>query len=183
MYHFKQGDKMNKLREDQLKEDIEQGFIINDIHKATWALKKIKAIEEKKQQLKQIKDYEIESIENWYIKETAELEKDRTSLETLLQLYYLFFYIYAMINLYPLISTNPDELKDFDEKIHKTNLEKIKAILTEFKNSDILLCYGDVLNKRKYLKEPCLKDILNVCTILNKNNDRWDYLKYVINQH
>ena len=33
---------------------------------------------------------------------------------------------YAMINLYPLISTNPDELKDFDEKIHKTNLEKSK---------------------------------------------------------
>ena len=80
---------MNKLREDQLKEDIEQGFIINDIHKATWALKKIKAIEEKKQQLKEIKDYEIESIENWYIKETAELEKDRGSLETLLHLYYL----------------------------------------------------------------------------------------------
>ena len=52
---------------------------------------------------------------------------------------------YAMINLYPLISTNPDELKDFDEKIHKTNLEKIKAILAEFKNSDILLCYGVVL--------------------------------------
>ena len=69
---------------------------------------------------------------------------------------------YAMINLYPLISTNPDELKDFDEKIHKTNLEKIKAILAEFKNSDILLCYGDVLNKRKYLKEPCLKDILKL---------------------
>ena len=80
---------MNKLREDQLKEDIEQGFIINDVHKATWALKKIKAIEEKQQQLKQIKDYEIESIENWYIKETEELEKDRASLETLLQLYYL----------------------------------------------------------------------------------------------
>ena len=43
-----------------------------------------------------------------------------------------------------------------------TNLEKIKAILAEFKNSDILLCYGDVLNKRKYLKEPCLKDILKL---------------------
>ena len=69
---------------------------------------------------------------------------------------------YAMINLYPLISTNPDELKDFDEKIHKTNLEKIKAILAEFKNSDILLCYGVVLKKRKYLQK-CLDDIMALC--------------------
>ena len=80
---------MNKLREDQLKEDIEQGFIINDIHKATWALKKIKAIEEKQQQLKQIKDYEIESIEKWFNKEVEEINRDKISLEALLQAYYL----------------------------------------------------------------------------------------------
>ena len=80
---------MNKLREDQLKEDIEQGFIINNIHKATWAIKKLKAIEEKQQQLKEIKEYEIETIEKWFNKEIEELEKDRGSLETLLHLYYL----------------------------------------------------------------------------------------------
>ena len=45
---------MNKLREEQLKEPIQQGFIIDDIHKATWAIKKLKAIEEKQQQLKEI---------------------------------------------------------------------------------------------------------------------------------
>ena len=69
---------------------------------------------------------------------------------------------FIILNLYPLIATNPDELADFDEKIHVKNLAKIKAVLAEFKNSDILLCYGDVLNKRKYLKEPCLKDILKL---------------------
>ena len=70
---------------------------------------------------------------------------------------------YVMINLYPLISANPDELPDdVDEKIHAKNLAKIEAVLAEFKNSDILLCYGDVLNKRKYLKEPCLKEIIKI---------------------
>ena len=69
---------------------------------------------------------------------------------------------FIMLNLYPLIVTNPDELADFDEKIHAKNLAKIEAVLAEFKNSDILLCYGGVLNKRKYLKEPCLKDILKL---------------------
>ncbi|RAX55875.1 DUF1643 domain-containing protein [Helicobacter sp. 10-6591] len=69
---------------------------------------------------------------------------------------------FVMLNLYPLIATNPDELPpDFDEKIHAKNLAKIEAVLAEFK-SDILLCYGGLLNMRKYLKEPCLKDILKL---------------------
>ena len=67
-----------------------------------------------------------------------------------------------MLNLYPLIATNPDELADFDEKIHAKNLAKIKAVLAEYKNSDILLCYGVVLKKRKYLQK-CLDDIMALC--------------------
>lgn len=46
-------------------------------------------------------------------------------------------------------------------------------------------CFWITNNQSEYLKKKilncCLKDILNVCTILNKKNDRWDYLKYVIN--
>ena len=80
---------MNKLREEQLKEPIQQGFIIDDIHKATWALKKLKAIEEKQQQLKQIKEYEIETIEKWFNKEVEEINNEKMELETLLKLYYL----------------------------------------------------------------------------------------------
>lgn len=79
---------MNELREEQLKEPIQQGFIIDDIQKATWALKKIKAIEEKQQQLKQIKEYEIETIEKWFNKEVAEINRDKMNLETLLHMYY-----------------------------------------------------------------------------------------------
>ena len=52
------------------------------------------------------------------------------------------------------------------KKIHKSNLEKIKAILAEYKNSDILLCYGVVLKKRKYLQK-CLDDILSLCNRRN----------------
>ena len=73
---------------------------------------------------------------------------------------------FVMLNLYPLIATNPNDLASFDEKIHKSNLEKIKAILAEYKNSDILLCYGVVLKKRKYLQK-CLDDILSLCNRRN----------------
>lgn len=79
---------MNKLREEQLNEPINQGFVIDDIHKATWALKKLKAIEEKQQQLKQIKEYEIETIEKWFNKEIEEINRDKINLETLLHMYY-----------------------------------------------------------------------------------------------
>ena len=79
---------MNKLREEQLKEPIQQGFTIDNLEKATWAMKKIKAIEEKQQQLKQIKDYEIESIEKWFNKEVEEINRDKEHLETLLHMYY-----------------------------------------------------------------------------------------------
>lgn len=69
-----------------------------------------------------------------------------------------------MLNLYPLIATKPDDLpKECDESIHGQNLEIIKGILSEFSSSDILLCYGGVIKKRKYLKEICLKDILKLC--------------------
>lgn len=71
-----------------------------------------------------------------------------------------------MLNLYPLIATNPNDLASFDEKIHKSNLEKIKAILAEYKNSNILLCYGVILKKRKYLQK-CLDDILSLCNRRN----------------
>ena len=73
---------------------------------------------------------------------------------------------FVMLNLYPLIATNPNDFANFDEKIHKSNLEKIKAILAEYKNSDILLCYGVVLKKRKYLQK-CLDDILSLCSSRN----------------
>ena len=73
---------------------------------------------------------------------------------------------FVMLNLYLLIATNPDELADFDEKIHAKNSAKIKAVLAEYKNSDILLCYGVVLKKRKYLQK-CLDDILSLCSSRN----------------
>ena len=68
---------------------------------------------------------------------------------------------FVMLNLYPLIATNPNELPDFDEKIHAKNLAKIEAVLAEFK-SDILLCYGVLLKKPEYLQK-CLEAIMKLC--------------------
>lgn len=71
---------------------------------------------------------------------------------------------YVMLNLYPLIAIKPDDLpKECDESIYEKNLKNIERILNEFSSSDILLCYGGVIKKRKYLKEICLKDILKLC--------------------
>ena len=67
---------MNKLREDQLKEDIEQGFIINDIHKATWALKKIKAILTNAS-IKSNDDAATAKLQDKYDKLKAELENGK----------------------------------------------------------------------------------------------------------
>ena len=70
---------------------------------------------------------------------------------------------YVMLNLYPLIATKPDDLpKECDESIYSQNLEIIKRILSKFLSSDILLCYGVVLKKRKYLQK-CLDDIMALC--------------------
>ena len=50
---------MNELREKQLHEQIEEGFLIDSLEKATWAIKKLKVIEEKCLELETIKDREI----------------------------------------------------------------------------------------------------------------------------
>lgn len=60
----------------------------------------------------------------------------------------------AMVNLYPLRSTNPDELPfSVDEEIATENLSHINSILEKYPYADILLAYGNLVNKRSYTKE------------------------------
>lgn len=70
---------------------------------------------------------------------------------------------FIMINLYPLIKTNPNELpNEKNDKIHKENLNKIEEILNKYEKSDVLACWGDLITKRAYLLE-CSKDIIKLC--------------------
>ena len=80
---------MNELREKQLHEQIEEGFLIDSLEKATWAIKKLKVIEEKCLELETIKDREINNIQKRFDKETQDITENKIYLENLLRVYYM----------------------------------------------------------------------------------------------
>lgn len=67
---------------------------------------------------------------------------------------------WIMLNIYPQRATNPNQLHgQCNESIFVQNLQQIQNILENYPNSDVLLAYGNLISKRKFLKE-CLNDIL-----------------------
>lgn len=74
---------------------------------------------------------------------------------------------FAMMNLYPLRSTDPNALpRNIDFELHKKNLQKIKDIIGSNKNPNVLLAFGNTINVAPYLKD-CLKDIVDLLQPLN----------------
>lgn len=60
---------------------------------------------------------------------------------------------FAMINLYPLRSTNPDNLPiEVDDDIVKENFSQINSLLERYPFADVLLAYGNLVEKRSYTK-------------------------------
>ena len=77
---------------------------------------------------------------------------------------------FAMMNLYPLRSTDPYSLShNIDFELHQKNLQKIKEIIGNNKNPVVLLAFGDPINATPYLKD-CLKDIV---ALLQPLNPKW----------
>ena len=77
---------------------------------------------------------------------------------------------WIMLNLYAQVTPEPNELhknEDFDIYLHKKNINIIKEILKNYPNADILACWGNLIEKRMYLKY-CLKG-------LKIDNDIVDY--------
>ena len=75
---------------------------------------------------------------------------------------------FAMINLYPLRSTNPNQLPvEMDRNIVTENFRHINHLLSRYPKADILLAYGNLVEKRTYTKE-ISKQLLDVF----KNNQR-----------
>ncbi len=67
---------------------------------------------------------------------------------------------FAMMNLYPLRSTNPRALpKVMDEELHQRNLAEIKNVMSNSRSPVVLLAFGDAIGAAPYLKK-CLKDIV-----------------------
>jgi len=69
---------------------------------------------------------------------------------------------FAMMNIYPLRSTYPNDLpKVVDEKLHQKNLTEIMKVIGIVDKPIILLAYGNSIDATPYLKE-CFKDIIAV---------------------
>ncbi len=69
---------------------------------------------------------------------------------------------FAMMNLYPLRSTDPKALpKIGDYDLHRKNLQNIKKIVGNKQNPIVLLAFGNTINVAPYLKD-YLKDIIDL---------------------
>jgi hypothetical protein len=81
---------------------------------------------------------------------------------------------WIILNICPQISTNPNgiaEEQDFDIETHKENLKQIAELLNRYRErSDILFAYGDLINKRPYLKKN-LCEIINIIKTINYNGN------------
>ncbi|MGP1430613.1 MAG: metallophosphoesterase, partial [Fusobacterium sp.] len=66
---------------------------------------------------------------------------------------------WIMLNLYAQVTSKPNNLdKVLNSDLHSKNIEEIEKILNTFPNSDILACWGNLIEKRRYLKY-CLKGL------------------------
>lgn len=75
---------------------------------------------------------------------------------------------WIMLNVYPSRKTNPNDLsKSRDDKIAARNIKEIKKILTKYPNSDIWCAWGNIVEKRKYLKTS-LKELLEIIPLNRK---------------
>lgn len=69
---------------------------------------------------------------------------------------------WIMLNVYPQRATNPSDLHiECDEDLVQSNLLHIRNISKNYSDSDVLLAYGNLISKRKYLKN-CLEEILSL---------------------
>jgi len=74
---------------------------------------------------------------------------------------------YAMLNLYPLRSTNPYALpKKMNEELHQKNLRYIKEVIGNAINPVVLCAFGNSINAAPYLRT-CFKEIITVLRPLN----------------
>ncbi|WIF95048.1 host-nuclease inhibitor Gam family protein [Caminicella sporogenes] len=72
-----------KTSEDKLKER----FKITDLDQANWALRKLAALQKKKEEVNELAQKEIDRIKSWQDKELAEIDKSKEFFEGLLTEY------------------------------------------------------------------------------------------------
>ncbi|MFR9543088.1 MAG: DUF1643 domain-containing protein [Rikenellaceae bacterium] len=67
---------------------------------------------------------------------------------------------FVMLNVYPLIETNPNKLPDeIDIELHSENIKEIKKAIDYIESPTILVAFGNTINIRPYLKD-CFVEIV-----------------------
>ena len=79
----------NTLLNQALQEEVREGFKIDSLEGATWAFRKLRAIEAKKAEIKAIADEEKVRIDLWEQQEIKQYEADKEYFEGLLSAYYV----------------------------------------------------------------------------------------------
>lgn len=77
------------IEELELQEEQQEGFVIDDNHKANWALKKIREHKAKQRENEEFAQEEIEQIEQWLEGENEKLQKKIDFLENALHYYFM----------------------------------------------------------------------------------------------
>ena len=78
----------NILLENDLNE-VKDQFEITNLQGATWCFRKLRAIEDKVEEVKSVAAMEIDRITEWLARETKSLEEDKAYFEGLLNAYYV----------------------------------------------------------------------------------------------
>lgn len=76
------------LLKEVLQEETREGFKIDNLESAAWAFRKLRAIENKKLEIKALADSERKRINLWEQQETKQLDSNKDFFEGLLSSYY-----------------------------------------------------------------------------------------------
>ena len=68
---------------------VKEGFEVSDLQGATWCFRKLRAIEEKIEEVTSVAAIEIDRVTAWLAGETKSLEEDKAYFEGLLNDYYV----------------------------------------------------------------------------------------------
>ena len=102
---------------------------------------------------------------------TADEAKPDPTMRSVLRFVNAFGYDgFVMLNLSSERATNPNDLSlNLDMDMHRKNLDWIASYQRKFPDADVLLAFGNHIEKRCYLKYFCIRDIIMTLS----PRDRW----------
>ena len=79
---------LNELEQMVLEEEEEKGFKVNDLKSSAWCIRKLKSLDKREKEVKELAKEEVASIKDWEKSQLKELEGDKNYFKSLLREYY-----------------------------------------------------------------------------------------------